>query len=221
MSSEPAAPVTDDRALSTQDENSNSQDEDTGTLTSAQELGLTHEPDVDFRSLSTEAEEGASKFTLVPGPDTGARHRQIKDERTPPVGERTSQIHAAVWRLAWPSVLTMLLQTFNGLMDTLFVGHLPHSKQALAATGIGGQIIFLLISLAMGVSVGTTALVARFTGAKNHEDRLRAPAQSLTLSLASPSSSGCHLLCGARLDHRPDADGQRRPSTRLSCAASF
>ena len=97
--------------------------------------------------------------------------------------QSTGDIHRTVWRLAWPSVLTMLLQTFNGLMDTLFVGHLPNSKQALAATGVGGQVIFLLISLAMGVSVGTSALVARFTGAKNYEDRLRATAQSLTLSL--------------------------------------
>lgn len=92
-------------------------------------------------------------------------------------------IHAVVWSLAWPSVMTMLLQTFNGLMDTLFVGHLPNARLALAATGIGGQVVFLLISLAMGVSVGTTALVARFTGADNHEDRLWATAQSLMLSL--------------------------------------
>jgi putative MATE family efflux protein len=97
--------------------------------------------------------------------------------------ETTREIHRAVWQLAWPSVLTMLLQTFNGLLDTLFVGHLPNAAQALAATGVGGQVIFLLISLAMGVSVGTTALVARFTGAQSHADAVRATGQSLTLSL--------------------------------------
>lgn len=103
----------------------------------------------------------------------------------PPGGSSvsTSSTHRVVWALAWPSVLTMLLQTFNSLMDTLFVGHLPHSAQALAATGAGGQVIFLLISLAMGVSVGTTALVARFTGADEPEKAVRATAQSLSLSL--------------------------------------
>ncbi len=97
--------------------------------------------------------------------------------------ETNREIHRAVWQLAWPSVLTMLLQTVNGLLDTLFVGHLPNAAQALAATGVGGQMIFLLISLAMGVSVGTTALVARFTGAKNHQEAVRAASQSITLSL--------------------------------------
>jgi putative MATE family efflux protein len=104
--------------------------------------------------------------------------------------ETTREIHRAVWQLAWPSVLTMLLQTFNGLLDTLFVGHLPNAAQALAATGVGGQVIFLLISLAMGVSVGTTALVARFTGAKNHEEAIHAAGQSLTLSLLLGSAFG-------------------------------
>lgn len=95
----------------------------------------------------------------------------------------TRVIHAQVWSLAWPAVLTMLLQTFNGLMDTLFVGHLPNAAQALAATGVGGQVLFLLISLAMGVSVGTTALVARFTGAQEHKEAVLATGQSLTLSV--------------------------------------
>lgn len=94
----------------------------------------------------------------------------------------TRRLHHEVWRLAWPSVTTMLLQTVNGLLDVFFVGHLPNSKQALAATGIGGQVFFLLISLAMGISVGTTALVARFTGAQQPEDAEHATAQSLTLS---------------------------------------
>lgn len=77
----------------------------------------------------------------------------------------------------------MLLQTVNGLLDLFFVGHLPNSMQALTATGIGGQVFFLLISLAMGVSVGTTALVARFTGAKDHESATEAAGQSFTLAV--------------------------------------
>jgi putative MATE family efflux protein len=98
------------------------------------------------------------------------------------VGPLTShQIHHQVWTLAWPSVMAMLLQTFNSLMDVFFVGHLAHGAQALAATGVGGGVMFLLISMAMGVSVGTTALVARFTGAGDREGAIQATAQSLTL----------------------------------------
>ena len=100
------------------------------------------------------------------------------------------ELHQTVWRLAWPSVTTMLLQTVNSLLDIFFVGHLSNGKQALAATGSAGGVIFLLISLAMGVSVGTTALVARFTGAGQNEDAIKATAQSLTLSLILGLSFG-------------------------------
>lgn len=93
-----------------------------------------------------------------------------------------SALHKAVWQLAWPSVATMMLQTINGLLDMFFVGHLPNGTAALAATGVGGQIMFLLISLAMGISVGTTALVARFTGAEDRDGAVHAVGQSLTLS---------------------------------------
>jgi putative MATE family efflux protein len=76
----------------------------------------------------------------------------------------------------------MLLQTVNSLLDVFFVGHLPNSAQALAATGVGGSVMFLLISLSMGVSVGSTALVARFTGAGDSESGVEAAGQSITLS---------------------------------------
>src|SRR5205085_786251 len=73
-------------------------------------------------------------------------------------------IHREVWHIAWPSVLTFLLMTTNAIVDRAFVGKL--GRDALAAVGVGGQLIFLLVSLSMAISVGTTALVARFTGAE-------------------------------------------------------
>lgn len=104
------------------------------------------------------------------------------DPLVPPPASTLREIHRQVWTLAWPSVTMMLLQTFNSLMDVFFVGHLPNSAAALAATGVGGSIIFLLISIAMGVSVGTTALVARFTGAQEREHVAFAAGQSISLS---------------------------------------
>ena len=100
------------------------------------------------------------------------------------------QLHREVWSLAWPSVITMLLQTVNSLMDVFFVGHLPNGAHALAATGVGGSVMFLLISVAMGVSVGTTALVARFKGAEDMKSGIQALGQSLTLSFLLA------LVCG-------------------------
>ncbi len=106
----------------------------------------------------------------------------IQAATLPVEAETARAIHGVVWNLAWPSVTTMLLQTVNSLLDVFFVGNLPNSAQALAATGVGGGVMFLLISVSMGVTVGTTALVARFTGAADPESAAEAAGQSITLS---------------------------------------
>ena len=97
------------------------------------------------------------------------------------IAETKAGLHRAVWRLAWPSVLTMLLQTANSFLDRFFVGHL--GSDALAAVGVGGQFMFLLFSVGMSLSVGTSALVARFTGAKENDQATLAANQSLWLGL--------------------------------------
>jgi putative MATE family efflux protein len=91
-------------------------------------------------------------------------------------------IHMEVWRIAWPSVITFFLMTANSILDRAFVGRL-NSVDALAAVGVGGQILFVLVSLAMAITVGTTALVARFTGAEEQENSIQATGQSLGLSV--------------------------------------
>lgn len=92
-------------------------------------------------------------------------------------------LRAEVWRIAWPSVLTFSLMTTNSILDRMFVGQL--GRDAMAAAGVGGQINFLLVSLSMAITVGTTALVARFTGAEEPESVVRATGQSLALGLLS------------------------------------
>jgi putative MATE family efflux protein len=92
---------------------------------------------------------------------------------------KTGNVHADVWRMAWPSVLTFSLMTTNMILDRVFVGSL--GPNALAAVGVGGQLLFLLVSLSMAISVGTTALVARFTGASEPGEIARATGQSLAL----------------------------------------
>ncbi len=130
----------------------------------------------------------------------------------------TRQLHREVWSLAWPSVATMLLQTVNGLLDVFFVGRLPNSAQALAATGVGGQVIFLLISLAMGVSVGTTALVARFTGARNTDDAMEATGQSLTLSFLLALGFGALFYVGRFAIVGWQLNGDNEAATARLCA---
>jgi putative MATE family efflux protein len=112
--------------------------------------------------------------------------RRLPDETPillPAPPERPHNIRKEVWQIAWPSVLTFSLMTTNGILDRIFVGKL--GSDALAAVGVGGQIMFLLISLSMAITTGTTALVARFTGAEEPEQATRSTGQSIALGLIS------------------------------------
>jgi len=101
-------------------------------------------------------------------------------EVDPHADETHGDLHRVVWKLAWPSVLAMLLQTLNSFMDRGFVGRL--GPDALAAVGVGGQFMFVVFSLGMSISVGATALVARFTGAEKPEEARIAGNQALWIA---------------------------------------
>lgn len=95
-----------------------------------------------------------------------------------------------VWNLSVPAVTTNLLQTTNAFLDRMFVGTL--GRDALAAVGVAGQGMFLLIAISFIVGTGATALVARFVGAQALEDARKTLRQSLTLSALL--GAGCMVL---------------------------
>lgn len=89
---------------------------------------------------------------------------------------------ASVWQLAWPSVITNLLQASVGLTDVKVVGSLGASAVAAATTG--HRLFFALQAVLMGVSVGTTALVARAWGAGDRNEASQVLRSSLRLGLS-------------------------------------
>ncbi len=111
---------------------------------------------------------------------TGFPLGTITPEASVAAVEGRRSLHRVVWMLAWPTVLTMLLQTLNSFVDRFFVGHL--GKDALAAAGVGGQMMFLLFSVGMSIGVGTTALVARFAGAQEIGEAKIAANQSVWIA---------------------------------------
>ena len=138
--------------------------------------------------MTGNAWEGTGRMALDVG--VGAQGKEDEECWPPSValaephisesGESHGSLHRMVWRLAWPSVLTMLLQTVNSFTDRFFVGHL--GSDALAAVGVAGQLMFLLFSVGMSISVGTTALVARFTGARQTDEATVAANQSIWIA---------------------------------------
>jgi putative MATE family efflux protein len=121
-------------------------------------------------------------------------------------------VHGDVWRLAWASVLTSSLMTLNTLMDRFFVGRL--GSDALAAVAIGGQVLFVLVSAAFAITVGTTALVSRFTGAGDETSACRATAQAVSLSalLGVLGIGVCALTLGPYLNSI-----DLHPAVRVEC----
>src|SRR2546423_15220330 len=97
---------------------------------------------------------------------TEAERRLVVEETpfsTPEILDQAT-IRSDVWRIAWPSVLTFMLMTTNAILDRVFVGRL--GRDALAAVGVGGQLMFLLLSPAVGITRCTTAPGAGFTRAR-------------------------------------------------------
>src|SRR3954452_24574853 len=93
-----------------------------------------------------------------------------------------AQPRMGVWQLAWPAVLTNLMQSTVGIIDIKVVGSL--GAPAVAAATAGHRLFFVLQATLMAVSVGTTALVARAIGALQRNEAARVVSNSLALGCA-------------------------------------
>jgi len=74
----------------------------------------------------------------------------------------------AVWKLAWPTMLTNIIGGLQGMVDQALVGHLIGYK-ANAAIGVSSQIFIIVIIFIASLFTGMSVLVARFAGAGDHE----------------------------------------------------
>jgi putative MATE family efflux protein len=83
--------------------------------------------------------------------------------------------------LAIPMVLEMLMESTFAVADIFWVAHL--GPDAIATVGITESLLTLLYAVAIGLSIGATAMVARRIGEKNPEGAARAAMQALALGL--------------------------------------
>jgi len=73
-------------------------------------------------------------------------------------------LRAAVWKIAWPSMVTNVIGGLQGIVDHVLVGHLV-GFTANAAIGVSWQIIIVVIIFVSSLFTGMSVLVARFAGA--------------------------------------------------------
>ena len=74
----------------------------------------------------------------------------------------------AVWKIAWPTMLTNVIGGLQGMVDHALVGNLVGFK-ANAAIGVSWQIFLVVIVFISSLFTGMSVLVARFAGAGDEE----------------------------------------------------
>ena len=77
-------------------------------------------------------------------------------------------LRAAVWKMAWPTMLTNVIGGLQGMIDHVLVGRLVGYK-GNAAIGVSWQIFLVVIVFISSLFTGMSVLVARFAGAGDEE----------------------------------------------------
>jgi putative MATE family efflux protein len=88
----------------------------------------------------------------------------------------------AVWKLAWPTMVTNMIGGLQGLVDQALVGNLIGYK-ANAAIGVSSQIWIIVIIFISSVFIGMSVLVARFVGAGDHDKADRTVYQAFIVAI--------------------------------------
>lgn len=94
----------------------------------------------------------------------------------------TGSIDRAVFLLAVPMVLEMLLESTFALVDIYFVNKV--SPAAAEVVGLTESLMTILYSLAWGLAIGATALIARRAGEKDFKAASKVAAQAIGIALA-------------------------------------
>lgn len=90
-------------------------------------------------------------------------------------------INRAILLLAIPMILELVMESTFAVVDIFFVGKLGAS--AVATVGLTETYLFLLYSVAMGLAMAVTAIIARRIGEKNSEIAGRSAVQAIIMGL--------------------------------------
>lgn len=90
-------------------------------------------------------------------------------------------IRKAIFLLAIPMILELVMESVFAVVDIYFVGKLGAS--AIATVGLTETYLFILYSVAMGLAMAVAAIIARRTGEKNTKDSGKAAFQSIIIGL--------------------------------------
>jgi putative MATE family efflux protein len=129
-------------------------------------------------------------------------------------------IGPAIWKLAWPAMITNIVGGMQGIVDHVLVGHLVGFR-GNAAIGVSLQIFIVVIIFINSLFTGMSVLVARFAGAgegaKVDRTVYQAFITALALSLLVLAPAG-YFLAPSLLDlvhAAPEVKEQALPFLRI------
>jgi len=83
--------------------------------------------------------------------------------------------------LSVPMILEMVMESLFAVVDVFFVSKV--SVDAVAVVGLTESVLTILYAVAMGLSLGATAMISRRIGERNTQAAAKAAAQILTLTM--------------------------------------
>ena len=93
----------------------------------------------------------------------------------------TGSIRKAIFLLSIPMIFEMCMESVFAVVDIFFVGRV--GQEAVATVALTESVLTIIYSVAIGLSMAATAMVARRIGEKKPEEASRAAVQAIIISL--------------------------------------
>ncbi len=127
--------------------------------------------------MSSESRQISSTQTLAPAGSRAFLHDAWAAVKGTREDYTSGSLSRAITLLAIPMMLELLMESTFGLVDIYFVGKL--GSDAVATVGLSASVLVILFAIALGLSMGATALVARRIGEGDPEGAGRAAVQAI------------------------------------------